>query len=79
MHFTSDGWLTPVVNPLQWGVEGSESPEGQAFVLEMQAAWRDWVAGGSKGVKNSGVKVAVGMLWWIWIGVMVGAVMTSVC
>ncbi|OBZ73000.1 hypothetical protein A0H81_07148 [Grifola frondosa] len=46
-HFTGDMWLTPVVNPESFGSEGSESPEAQAFVIEMYAAWRDWVALGS--------------------------------
>lgn len=49
VHFTSDGWLTPVVNPENMGTQGTQSPEGQAFVLSMQAAWNDWVADGSKG------------------------------
>ena len=31
------------------GARGARSPEGQAFVVEMQAAWRDWVASGSPG------------------------------
>ncbi|KIP05068.1 hypothetical protein PHLGIDRAFT_31058 [Phlebiopsis gigantea 11061_1 CR5-6] len=63
-HFTSDLALTPVVNPLNWGAQlqlpATEtklaannglamSPEGQAFVLEMQAAYRDWVGAGSPG------------------------------
>jgi hypothetical protein len=48
-HFTADGWLLPVVNPLSYGQEGSKSPEAQAFVIEMHAAWKDWVAAGSKG------------------------------
>ena len=52
-HFTSDGWLQPVVDPLNIGVEGSNSPEGQAFVLMLQAAWRDWTAAGSPGLANS--------------------------
>lgn len=52
-HFTSDGWLQPVVDPLNVGAEGSHSPEGQAFVLSLQAAWRDWVAAGSPGLTNS--------------------------
>lgn len=29
------------------------SPEGQAFVLQLHSAWRDWVADGSKGA-NAG-------------------------
>ena len=50
-------WLTPVVNPHSFGVEGGKSPEGQAFVVEMYAAWRDWVADGSKGA-NSGIRTS---------------------
>ena len=40
--------------------EGTYSPEGQAFVLLMEAAWRDWVLAGSKesDTKASGVTVA---------------------
>ncbi|KAK7050887.1 hypothetical protein VNI00_004999 [Paramarasmius palmivorus] len=56
-HFTQDGWLTPVVNPHSFGKEGADSPEGQAFVLEMDAAWKAWVADGSKGANSvSGFK-----------------------
>jgi hypothetical protein len=43
-HFTTAGWLSPVVDPLNVGSEGSQSPEGQAFVLMLYAAWRDWNA-----------------------------------
>ncbi|EIN04180.1 Six-hairpin glycosidase [Punctularia strigosozonata HHB-11173 SS5] len=49
VHFDAQGWLTPVVNPDSYGSEGSKSPEGQAFVLQMHAAWQDWVALGEKG------------------------------
>lgn len=42
-------WLTPVVNPDTFGDEGAESPEGQAFVVELAAAWRDWTAAGEPG------------------------------
>ncbi|KAF7338289.1 hypothetical protein MVEN_02054300 [Mycena venus] len=52
LHFTDDGWLTPVVNPHQFGVEGQNSPEGEGFVLELQAAYNEWVAEGSPG-KNA--------------------------
>lgn len=41
----SDGWLNGVVNPLNWrqaAPSGVHSPEGQAFVLMLQAAYRDW-------------------------------------
>ena len=37
------------MNPYSFGREGSRSPEGQAFVVEMYAAWRDWVALGAQG------------------------------
>ncbi|KAF8837158.1 hypothetical protein BDN67DRAFT_957060 [Paxillus ammoniavirescens] len=49
LHITSDGWLTPVVDPYAYPYQGQYSPEGQAFVISMQAAWRDWVNDGSKG------------------------------
>ncbi|KAH9172576.1 glycoside hydrolase family 105 protein [Lactarius sanguifluus] len=30
-HFTVDGWLAPVVNPLKFAVKGAQSPEGQGL------------------------------------------------
>lgn len=39
---TNDGWLDQVVDPYAWGNPGSQSPEGQSFVLLMEAAWRGW-------------------------------------
>ncbi|TFK52313.1 hypothetical protein OE88DRAFT_1657509 [Heliocybe sulcata] len=47
-HFTSDFWLTPVVLPYDFSHEGKHSPESQAFVLEMEAARRDWQNAGGK-------------------------------
>ncbi|PPQ86599.1 hypothetical protein CVT24_009649, partial [Panaeolus cyanescens] len=35
-HFTSEGYLTPVVNPHSYGQEGGVSAEGQAFVVQME-------------------------------------------
>ncbi|KIM37398.1 hypothetical protein M413DRAFT_448466 [Hebeloma cylindrosporum] len=52
-HLTSDGWLTPVVNPHSYGQEGSKSAEAQAFVLQLHAAHRDWVLNGSKGENSA--------------------------
>ena len=52
-HFTSNGWLTPVVNPNEYGVEGQDSPEGQAFVVMMHAAWSDWVNAGAPGANGT--------------------------
>lgn len=37
-----DGWLFPVVDPYGFTNPGSRSPEGQAFVLMLQAAYRDF-------------------------------------
>ena len=52
-HFSSDGWLTPVVNPDAYGVQGANSPEGEAFVLQLHSAWRDWVADGARGANGA--------------------------
>jgi rhamnogalacturonyl hydrolase YesR len=41
-NIDADGWLTNVVNPLNWHAAGSHSPEGQAFVLMLVAAHRDY-------------------------------------
>jgi len=59
MHFTSTGLLTPVVNPEDFTSQGPQSPEGQGFVVEMQAAWNAWVQGGSKGANS-----AMGLTLW---------------
>jgi hypothetical protein len=38
------GWLLNVVNPWSYSQRGSNSPEGQAFVLMLEAGARDWEA-----------------------------------
>lgn len=43
-NIDANGWLTQVVDPYSFSVQGMNSPEGQAFVLLMEAAHRDWVA-----------------------------------
>lgn len=61
-HFTAAGWPTPVVNPYDYSFEldlnaapgGVGSPESLAFVVELDAAWRDWEAAGSKGATGAG-------------------------
>ncbi|KAF8880203.1 hypothetical protein BD779DRAFT_1549959 [Infundibulicybe gibba] len=73
-HFTSDGWLTPVVDPHSYGQQGSKSAEGQAFVVQMHAAWRDWVADGSKGANGAAPsKEVAGTFLGLWF--VVGALM----
>ncbi|BGP44127.1 hypothetical protein JCM10450v2_008350 [Rhodotorula kratochvilovae] len=44
---TSTGWLSPVVNPLSFKEQSSASPEGEAFLLLLHAAWRDYTASAS--------------------------------
>ncbi|KAH8113157.1 hypothetical protein DFH11DRAFT_365152 [Phellopilus nigrolimitatus] len=59
-HFSANGWLAPVVNPNAFGSQGSESPEAQAFVLLMYAAWRDWAAAGAPGANAARGKAGGG-------------------
>ncbi|KAK0501901.1 Six-hairpin glycosidase-like protein [Armillaria luteobubalina] len=70
-HFTSDGWLTPVVNPHSYGVEGSDSAEAQAFVLLMQSAYEEWVADGSQGSGALQLRTSV---WGVLVSIAVGVV-----
>ncbi|KAI9439008.1 glycoside hydrolase family 105 protein [Lactarius indigo] len=60
-HFTVDGWLAPVVDPLNYAVEGAQSPEGQAFTLMLESAWRDWSAAGSPGANVAPPSARVGL------------------
>lgn len=41
-HVGSSGWLSQVVDPLSFAQEAQTSPEGQAFVLLLEAASRDY-------------------------------------
>ena len=41
---SSSGWLQSVVNPLKFDEQINKSPEGQAFVLLLQAAWTEYQA-----------------------------------
>jgi hypothetical protein len=68
-YFTTAGWLCPVVDPLNVGSEGSQSPEGQAFVLMLHAAWRDWNAANNGQRTNSatpGASIPFPALVGIW-------------
>lgn len=51
------GWLTNTVDPYTFNTPidastGAHSPEGQAFVLLMHSAWRDWVSATGAKVAN---------------------------
>jgi hypothetical protein len=79
-HFDSNGWLTPVVNPYNIGVQGSQSPEGQAFVVMMQAAWNDWVNAGSTGANDAPhLTVPSGMLLWFGLGAAAMLILDTWC
>ncbi|GBE85574.1 hypothetical protein SCP_0800910 [Sparassis crispa] len=75
-HFTNQGYLTPVVDPYSWGAQaspGAVSPEGQAFVVEMQSAWRDWVLAGAPSA-SAALPRAVTAWGWV-VGASVGVVL----
>ncbi|KAG2135567.1 Six-hairpin glycosidase-like protein [Suillus cothurnatus] len=76
LHFTPEGWLTPVVNPYSYGEQGSDSPEGQAFFLELQAAWRDWVADGAQGANSAREArphvLMIGAIVVLWLMIVIG-------
>ena len=78
-----------MVDPYDYPKQGQNSPESEAFVLEMQSAWRDWVGAGPatpaasnlKGAASScTIRLGPEVLWtWAVVGtagmlMMVGAV-----
>ncbi|OTB14859.1 hypothetical protein K445DRAFT_384246 [Daldinia sp. EC12] len=52
---SSDGLLSPVINPLNWKdrTPGKESPEAQSFAVLMLAAYRDFSSGQSDDVSDT--------------------------
>lgn len=54
----SDGTLLNAVDPLSWDVLGTQTPEGQAFVLLLQAAWKDYTTW-----KRSGAPATLFTIW----------------
>ena len=73
----SSGYLTQVVNPQSFPDQGTESPEGQSFVVMAYAAYNDWVKMGQPGDQgndtplgsDSGEGRAMGMSTTALIGV----------
>jgi len=70
-HITTEGWLTPVVDPDSFNHQGSQSPEAQAFALQLHSAWRDWVGDGARGA-NAGTSIRpnamrMGNDYWMWL------------
>ena len=71
VHFDDKGYLRPVVNPRSFREKGMESAEGQAFVLEMHAAWMDWT-GKSKSGSETGRGIGGGTVLIVgWVTVVV--------
>jgi hypothetical protein len=56
-----------VVNPDSYGEQGYNSPESEAFMVEMESAWRDWVKAGSHGSACS-IRLKAEVMW-VWAGV----------
>ncbi|CED83332.1 Six-hairpin glycosidase-like [Phaffia rhodozyma] len=50
---SSDGWVAPVVNSLDWSKQGQTSPEAQSFVILMETGRRAWVSAGSTNASGS--------------------------
>ncbi|AFR94210.1 hypothetical protein C343_02279 [Cryptococcus neoformans C23] len=48
-YVNSTGYLTQVVNPLDFSKQGEESPEGQSFLVMAYAAHKDWDDAGRAG------------------------------
>lgn len=80
-YLNSSGYLTHAVDPIVWDQQGDESPEGQAFVVLLQAAYDDYRArGGSDTTSGAGERLwsGVGGAGLAIAGVVVLATMLSV-
>lgn len=73
-HIDSDGWLSPVVNPTDFSSQGEHSPEGEAFILLLQSAYRDWSTAGSKGV-NASVRIGVHTILYLFVVALVAFIL----
>ncbi|GFZ50987.1 hypothetical protein JCM24511_08745 [Saitozyma sp. JCM 24511] len=56
----STGYLTQVVNPNSFGAQGTESPEGQSFVIMAYSAFKEWEQRGQSGFNGSGDPLGMG-------------------
>ncbi|KAJ9103744.1 hypothetical protein QFC21_002204 [Naganishia friedmannii] len=63
-HINSTGYLTGAVDPLNFGKQGTYSPEGQAFVLLMQVAYKEYIASGG----NDKTSAAMRLMSAGWMG-----------
>jgi hypothetical protein len=78
----SSGYLTQVANPNDFSKEGSESPEGQSFVIMGYAAYKQWVKMGSPGGTNGtdplGESSAAALRTGVGLSVVLGSILAGV-
>lgn len=74
VYFDEEGWVGPVVNPHSFGEKGSKSAEAQAFVVMMQAAWRDWKSNEER-VQAGALGLKGGMGARIWLISLLGGIL----
>ena len=65
-----------MVDPDSYGQQGQNSPEGEAFMVELHSAWRDWVQAGSHGGACS-IRLGADVMW-AWAGVNMLVVVGSI-
>jgi hypothetical protein len=65
------------VNPYNNGIEGTDSPEAQAFVIMMEAAYRDWAAMNASRAtgKSKNTAIQSSSVAWVWGSICIGAVL----
>jgi len=69
------------VNPYNNGIEGTNSPESEAFVIMMEAAYSDWAAmNASRAAASKSNDAAAAILsssaaWWVWGSMCIGVVL----
>ncbi|EJU06613.1 Six-hairpin glycosidase [Dacryopinax primogenitus] len=76
---STDGWLQPVVDPYDYPLRGTKSPEGQAFVLLLQAAYSEWSAQGEQGESAARAVVGSGGVGWGNVVGLLIALLVGVC
>lgn len=62
------------MNPHSFGEKGSKSAEAQAFVVMMQAAWRDWKSNEER-VQAGALGLKGGMGARIWLISLLGGIL----
>jgi hypothetical protein len=71
------------VNPYNNGIEGTNSPESEAFVIMMEAAYSDWAAMNASRAAASKSNDAAAILsssaaWVVWGSMCIGVVLHGI-